>query len=108
VDTFISYHFREERFRRHDPKKVVKEQCKKYGAPWEYTLSIWEEEEIHSKEKTYDEVINLRQGKPLGRSPMKKEHVKRHKIRKKNRLYQRHLLQPHMCIPDQTKRKKLW
>jgi hypothetical protein len=25
VDTLLSYHFGEERFRRHDPKKVVKE-----------------------------------------------------------------------------------
>jgi hypothetical protein len=45
---------------RHHPKKVVKEHCNKYGIPWEYTSPIWEEEEIHCEEKTYDEVITRR------------------------------------------------
>jgi hypothetical protein len=30
VDMLFHFHFREERFWRHDPKKVVKEHCNKY------------------------------------------------------------------------------
>jgi hypothetical protein len=37
VDILLSYHFGEERFRRHDPKKVIKEHFNKLGVPWEYT-----------------------------------------------------------------------
>jgi hypothetical protein len=47
VDVFLSYHFREEIFKRHDPKKVVKEHFTKLGIPWEYTSTTWEEEEVH-------------------------------------------------------------
>jgi hypothetical protein len=54
VDTLLKYRFIEERFRRNDPKKVVKECCNIYNIPWEYTFS------------TYDEVISKIQGKPLG------------------------------------------
>jgi hypothetical protein len=67
VDTLISYHFGEERFRRHDPKKIVKEHFNKLGVPWEYTSEVWEEEEVHCGARTYDEVITRRQGKPIGR-----------------------------------------
>jgi hypothetical protein len=67
VDTLLSFHFREERLWRHDPKKVVKEHCSKYKHLWEYTLATWEEEEVHCGAQTYDEVIAKRQGKSLGR-----------------------------------------
>jgi hypothetical protein len=42
VNTFLSYHFGEERFRRHDPKEVIKEHFNKVGLPWEYTTKVWE------------------------------------------------------------------
>jgi hypothetical protein len=67
VDILLLYHFREERFRRHDPKKVIKENFNKIGVPWEYTSEVWEEEEIHCNARNYDEVIFKRQGKPIGR-----------------------------------------
>jgi len=68
VDTFLSYHFREERFKMHDPKKVVKEHFTKLGISWEYTLATREiKEEVHCGSKTYDEFISKREGKPLGR-----------------------------------------
>jgi hypothetical protein len=57
VDVILSYHFIEERFRRYDPKMVVKEHFNKLGVPWEYTSKVWEEEEIHCNARTYDEVI---------------------------------------------------
>jgi hypothetical protein len=60
VDTLLSYHFREEIFRRHDLKKVIKEHFNKLGVPWEYTLDTWEEEEVHYGARTYDEVISKR------------------------------------------------
>jgi hypothetical protein len=53
----LSYHFGEERFRRHDLKKVVKEHFNKLGVPWEYTSEVWEEEEVHCNARNYDEVI---------------------------------------------------
>jgi hypothetical protein len=43
VGILLSYNFREERFRRHDPKKVVKEHFNKLGVSWEYTSKVWEE-----------------------------------------------------------------
>jgi len=67
VDTLLLYHFREEQFRKNDPKKVVKEHCNKYSVPWEYTLATWEEVEFHCGARTYKEVISRRQGKALGR-----------------------------------------
>jgi hypothetical protein len=47
VNTLLSYHFGEERFRRHDPKGVVKDHFNKMGLPWEYTTETWDEEEVH-------------------------------------------------------------
>jgi len=57
IDTLLSYHFGEERFKRHDPKKVIKECFNKIGLPWEYTSEIWEEEEVHCDAKNYDEFL---------------------------------------------------
>jgi hypothetical protein len=56
VDILLSYHFKEERCRRHDPKKVVKKHFNKLGVPWDYTSEVWEEEEIHCNTRTCDEV----------------------------------------------------
>jgi hypothetical protein len=56
VDIILSYHFGEERFRRHDSKKVVKEHFNKLGVPWEYASEVWDEEEIHCNARAYDEV----------------------------------------------------
>lgn len=67
MDTLISYHFGEERFRRHYPKKVVKEHFTKYIIPLEYTSATWEEAKVHYGAKKYNEVISKRQGKPIGR-----------------------------------------
>jgi len=61
VDKLHSYHFREEGFRRHDQKKVVKEHFSKYGVPLEYNWATWEEEEVYYGTRTYDEVISKRQ-----------------------------------------------
>jgi len=63
----LSFHFGEERSRRHDPKRVVKEHFNKVGLPWEYTTNVWEEEEVHRNARTYDKVSFKRQGMPLGR-----------------------------------------
>jgi hypothetical protein len=67
VNTLLLYRFEEDTFRRHDPKKVVRENCNKYSAPWENTSTTWEEEELHCRARTYDEVISKKQGNPLGR-----------------------------------------
>jgi hypothetical protein len=64
VDTLLSYGFGEECFRRHDPKKVVREHCIQNKYTWKYTSSFWEEEENHCGARTYDEVIARRQGQP--------------------------------------------
>jgi hypothetical protein len=63
----LSFHFGEERFRRHKPKGVVKEHLNKLGMPWEYKTYVWEEEEVHLNTITYDKVFFKRQGMPLGR-----------------------------------------
>jgi len=63
----LSFHFGEDRFRRHNPKGVVKQHLNKLGLPWEYTTDVWEEEEVHLNTRTYDEVLFKRQGRPLGR-----------------------------------------
>jgi hypothetical protein len=65
VNTLLSFHFGEERFRRHDPKGVIKDHFNKVGFPWEYTTDIWEEEEIHRNVRTYNEVTFKRRGKPI-------------------------------------------
>jgi hypothetical protein len=65
VNTLLSYHFGEERFKRHDPKGVVKEHFNKVGLPWEYTTEVWEEEEVHRSARTYDEVTFKRLRKSL-------------------------------------------
>jgi hypothetical protein len=57
VDILLSYKFGEERLRRHNPKKVVKEHFNKIGLPWEYTSENWEEEEVHCNVRTYDDVL---------------------------------------------------
>jgi hypothetical protein len=64
VNTLLSYGFGEERFRRHDPKKVVREYCIQNKFTWEYTSTFWEEEENHCGAHSYDEVIARRQGQP--------------------------------------------
>jgi hypothetical protein len=40
VNSLMFYHFGEERFKRHDPKEVVKYHFNKMGLPWEYTTDI--------------------------------------------------------------------
>ena len=57
VNDLMSYHFGEERFKRHDPKEVVKDHFNKMGLPWEYTTNIWDEEEVHQNACTYDDAI---------------------------------------------------
>jgi hypothetical protein len=66
VDTLLSFFFREERLRRNDPKQVVKEYCSKHKHNGEYTSTKWEEYDIHCVTRTYEEVIFMRKGKPLG------------------------------------------
>jgi hypothetical protein len=46
VNTLLSYHFREEWFQKNDPNNVVRDHFNKMCLPWEYTIDIWEEEEI--------------------------------------------------------------
>jgi hypothetical protein len=41
VDILLSYHFGEERFRRHDPMNVVREHFNSVRLPYEYTFEIW-------------------------------------------------------------------
>jgi hypothetical protein len=67
VDILLLYHFGEERFIRHDLKKVIKEHFNNLGIPWVYTLEILEEEYIKCNTRNYDEVIFKRQGNPIGR-----------------------------------------
>jgi hypothetical protein len=57
VDILLSYHFGEEGFKRHDPKKVVKENLNKIGLPWEYTSEILEEEEVHNNTRNYYDTL---------------------------------------------------
>jgi hypothetical protein len=44
VNTMLSYHFREERYRIHDPKNTVRGNFNKIGLHWENTTNLWEEE----------------------------------------------------------------
>jgi hypothetical protein len=81
VAILLLYHFREERFMMHDPKNFIKEHFNKKGMPWEYTLEVWEEEEIHCDARNYDEVIFKRRGKPIGR--ISDEEREREESRKK-------------------------
>jgi hypothetical protein len=64
VNTLLSYGFGEERFRRHDPKKVVREYCIQNKFTWQYTSTFWEEEATHCGAHSYAEVIARRQGQP--------------------------------------------
>jgi hypothetical protein len=57
VKTLLSYRFGEERFRRDDPKGVIKYYCKKICLQWEYITEIWDEEEVHRNTRTYDDII---------------------------------------------------
>jgi hypothetical protein len=67
VDILLSYHFGEERFKRHDPRNIVREHFNSVKHPYEYTTDIWEEDEVHQNAKTYDEVIFNRCGQPKRR-----------------------------------------
>jgi hypothetical protein len=64
VNTLLSYGFGEECFRRHDPKKVVREHCIQNKYTWQYTSIFWKDEEPHCGARTYDQVIARRQGQP--------------------------------------------
>jgi hypothetical protein len=66
VDILLSYHFGEERFRRHDPINIVREHFNSIMRPYEYTTEIWEEE-VHQNDRTYEEVISSRRGHLKGR-----------------------------------------
>jgi hypothetical protein len=66
VNTIVSYHFEEERYRRHDPKNMVRELLNKICVPWEYTKGIWEDEEVHKNIQTYDKFIFNRHVQPKG------------------------------------------
>jgi hypothetical protein len=63
----LSYHIKEERVKRHNLKKVVKEHFKNLDMTWEYTLKVWEEEKVDCGARTYDEVIFKRRSKSVGR-----------------------------------------
>jgi hypothetical protein len=67
VDILLSYHFGEEILRRHDPRNIVKEHFNSVRITYEYTIELWEEEEVHQNAITYDEVIFNRCGHPKGR-----------------------------------------
>jgi hypothetical protein len=62
VDILLSYHFREEILRRHDPKNIIEENFNIMRLPYEYTTEFWEEGEVHQNSRTYDEVIFNRRG----------------------------------------------
>jgi hypothetical protein len=72
----LSYHFGEERFRRHDPKGIVREHFNNIRLPYEYTTDLWEEEEVHQNSRTYDEVIFNRHGQRREELQMKKKKEK--------------------------------
>jgi hypothetical protein len=67
VNTLLSYHFGEERFRRHDLKGVVKDHFNKVGFPWEYTTYVWEEEEVHQMQELTMRSPSRDEASPLGR-----------------------------------------
>jgi hypothetical protein len=67
VNNLLSYHFGEERYKIHDPKNIVRDHFNKIGLPWEYTIDLWKEEEVHQNSWTYDEFIFNRRGQPRGR-----------------------------------------
>jgi hypothetical protein len=69
VNILFSYHFGEERSRRHDPKGVIKEHFNKVEFPWEYTTEVWEEEEVHHSARNYNDFTFKIMGIPLGRIP---------------------------------------
>jgi hypothetical protein len=46
----------------------MRDHFNKIGLPWEYTIDIWEEEEVHQNSWTYDEVIFNRSGHSRGKS----------------------------------------
>jgi hypothetical protein len=53
VNTLASFHFGKERFRRNDPLKVVSTHYNNHKYRWSYASDVWEEEEIHCRERTY-------------------------------------------------------
>jgi hypothetical protein len=67
VDIVASYHFGEERLEGMTRRRFIKEHFNKLGVPWEYTLEVWEEEEVHCGVRNYDEVIFKIHGKPIRR-----------------------------------------
>jgi len=80
VDILLSYHFREERFKTHDPKNIFKENFNSMRLPYEYTTEFWKEEEVHQNSKTYNELIFNKSGQPKGR--IVDEEVSREVVRK--------------------------
>jgi hypothetical protein len=44
----------------------MRDQFNKISLPWEYTIEIWEEEEVHQNAWTYDKVIINRSGHSRG------------------------------------------
>jgi hypothetical protein len=67
VDILLSYNFGEERFRRHDPKNIAKENFNSMTLLYEYTTEFWKEEEVHQNDITYNKVIFNRWGLPKRR-----------------------------------------
>jgi hypothetical protein len=96
VDIFLSYHFGEERFRRHDPKNIVKEHFHSMRLPYEYTTEFWEEEGVHQNSRTYDEVIFNRRGQPKGRIMQMKKLQERQPEKMQREMKLRDL--PHLLL----------
>jgi hypothetical protein len=67
VDVLLYYKFGEARFRRHDPKNIVKDHFNRMRLSYEYTIEFLEEQVVHQNSKTCDEFIFKRRGQPKGR-----------------------------------------
>jgi hypothetical protein len=105
VDTLLSYRFGEERFWRHDPKKVVKDYSSQIKDTWEYTLTNWEEEEVHCGAKMYDEFIVKRNGRPIGRIVDEEKSHEEAKRKEEEEVASKMSVQLHLHILNQPRRR---
>jgi hypothetical protein len=52
-----SYHFGEERFKRHDPGSIIPTRALQVNLTWPYTHEKWKEEDVKRRARSHDEVL---------------------------------------------------
>lgn len=77
-----TFHFDDERFRRHNPLNIVSRHCHACKYRWPYQKEVWHEEEIYRRASSLDEVPNGQQ-QQSGQGQTKEEMEER--LEKKNR-----------------------